>query len=136
MKLPLLSMMTIVITAILAVLIGYSPTETRWGSTGIACMFAAGVICVVSSLLAMAFLGVAANWFPGQLGQAALAATGVRLLLTMFLGAVYQVWAKPELTPFLLWALVFYGILLVIDTVFSVMMVQQQSRARVQGGAS
>ncbi|MEK6677136.1 MAG: hypothetical protein AABZ47_15965 [Planctomycetota bacterium] len=127
---------TVLVAATLAVAIGRAPTATKWGAKGVESMYAAGIICTVSSVLAMVPLSVAAGWFRKQIGEAALAATVLRLLLTVFMAAAYQTWEKPDLGPFLFWASVFYGLSLIIDTTFALLIVRRVAEPKGAVGAN
>jgi len=117
-------MICVLLAVALAATLGRAPTAARWGQAGVDCMYAAGIICGLASVLAMGPMMFAALWFRSYVGEAALAATVLRLLLTTAMCLGYQIWSKPDLKPFLLWALIFYGLMLVIDTVFSVLIVR------------
>ncbi len=88
-------------------------------------MWAIGGICLISAVVGALPLGIAAPRWPAQIGQAALAGTVVRLLLTMVLGGAYQVLAQPHLTAFLFWAVVLYLLLLAVETTFGVLAVRR-----------
>lgn len=70
-------------------------------------------------------MAVVARRWPMHIGQAALAGTGIRLLVTAGLGLSYQTLAKPHLASFLAWAVIYYLLLLAIETTFAVIAVRR-----------
>jgi len=112
-----------------AAAIGYGPTESRWGAAGVDSMIAVAVICLGSALVALTPMALVAPRHPDYIGQAALGATVIRLLLTMGALVGYQVMAQPHMASFLLWAPLFYLLLLAIETTFGVIMVRRYYRA-------
>jgi len=121
------------ITATLAAsAIGYRPTMARWGQDGLRSLAATGTICLGAALVAIVPLAVVSIRKPSYIGQAALAATTLRLLLTMIAGGIYQTTAKPDLSSFLFWAVVFYLLLLTVETCFGVLLVRRYYRPPVQ----
>lgn len=110
---------------IAAVVIGYRPTQRRWGAEGIESMFVVAGICLAVALVPAAIMGfVAARW-PQHLGQAAFAGTGIRLLLTLSGLLIYQVLAQPQLGAFLCWATILYLLLLATETTIAVLAVRR-----------
>lgn len=71
---------------------------------------------------------VAPRW-PGQIGNAVLGATVIRLLGTMGCMAAYQIIAAPHDAAFLFWATVIYMILLAVDVTFGVIAIQKHYRS-------
>jgi hypothetical protein len=108
--------------------IGYSPTQDRWGADGVDGMIAVAAICLGSALVALIPLAFVAPRYPDYIGQAALGATVIRLLLTMGALVAYQVLKQPHMASFLFWAPVFYLLLLAIETTFGVIMVKRHYR--------
>ncbi|HKQ49230.1 MAG TPA: hypothetical protein VJZ71_14255 [Phycisphaerae bacterium] len=125
MKLFFATVFSLLGAVFLAGAIGYGPTQSRWGDAGVRSMTAIGVICVIAALIGALPMAVVARRWPVHIGQAALAGTGIRLLVTAGLGLAYQTMAKPHLTSFLFWAVVFYMLLLVIETTFAVIGVRR-----------
>lgn len=132
--------MTCLILAVAsAAAIGYAPTAARWGAEGVASMTAVGSICLVTALLAFAPIVIVAPRWPEQIGSAALAGTVLRLILTIAGMIGYQVLARPHFESFLFWAVIFYLLVLAIDTTFGVLAIQKYYRAtppRKEGSAS
>lgn len=114
-----------------AYLIGYGPTMSRWGAEGIHSMNAVGTICLGAAILAFLPLVVVAIHRPLCIGQAALAGTVLRLLLTMVAGGIYQTVANPHMPSFLFWAVVFYCLLLAVETGFGLLLVKKYYRPPV-----
>lgn len=108
--------------------IGHGPTFARWGAEGVQTMNAVGAICLVSALVALIPLALVSIRWPHFIGQAALGCTVLRLMLTMAAGAVYQSIAKPQMGSFVFWAVVFYCLLLVVETAFGVFLVNRYYR--------
>jgi hypothetical protein len=124
-KLFLATVISLFGAVVLAGLIGYGPTQSRWGEAGVRSMTAIGVICAIAAFISALPMAIVARRWPMHIGQAALAGTGIRLLVTAGLGLSYQTMAKPHLTSFLLWAVVFYMLLLAIETIFAVICVRR-----------
>ncbi len=108
-----------------AVGLGQGPTQSRWGDDGVRALWAIGGICLIAAVVGALPLGIVAPRWPTQIGQAVLAGTVVRLLLTMVLGGAYQVLAQPHMTAFLFWAVVLYLLLLAVETGFGVLAVRR-----------
>lgn len=125
MRILLGSIAALVAIVAAALVIGVGPTQSRWGEEGVRAMWAIGGICLISAVVGALPLGIVAPRWPAQIGQATLAGTVVRLLLTMLLGAAYQVLAQPHLTAFLFWAVVLYLLLLAVETAFGVLAVRR-----------
>ncbi len=138
MKLAVCCAISLLLACCLTTAIGYAPSASRWGSDGTDSLLAVGVICLCSSLLALAPLGFVAPRYPEYIGQAGLAATVLRLMLTMGALVAYQVLMTPHLQSFLFWAPIFYLLLLAIETGFGVAMVKKYYRVPPQqdGAAS
>lgn len=100
--------------------IGYRPTLARWGNEGVRSMMAIGVICLASALIGLMPLAMASMLKPSLIGQAALSGTLIRLVLTGGGLFGYQTMAHPQLGAFLFWAVVFYMLLLAVETGFGV----------------
>jgi hypothetical protein len=109
----------------LAAAIGYAPTQNHWGEPGLRSMKAIGVICCVAAVIGALPISLVARRWPLYIGQAALAGTTIRLLLTGILGLSYQTMAKPHLASFLTWATVFYIMLLGVETGFAIVIVRK-----------
>lgn len=88
-------------------------------------MLAVAVLCLVSAFIAILPIAFVAPRYPDQIGQAALGATVIRLLLTMGALVAYQVLKQPHMASFLFWAPIFYLLLLAIETTFGVIMVKK-----------
>ena len=116
---------SLILAVLAASAIGDVPTRNRWGEDGLDSMTAVAVICLCTAVVAMAPMAVIAPRRPDYIGQAALAATVLRLLLTMAACVGYQVTADPHLPSFLFWATVFYLLLLAIETGFGVVAVRR-----------
>jgi hypothetical protein len=115
----------LVSAAALAVAIGHGPTQARWGNSGVESMYVVAAICLSVSLLAAIPISIVAVRRPDYIGQAALAGTAVRLLLTMGGMVAYQIMAQPNMGAFLFWAVVFYLLFLTIEAAFSVALVRR-----------
>ena len=118
------------IVVVLAIVIGFVPTENRWGQEGLNSMLAVAGICLSSALLAAIPMAVVAPRWPDQIGQAILAGTVIRLLLTMFGCVVYQALARPQLGSFLFWATIIYLAMLVTETPFGVWAIRKFYRVK------
>ena len=114
--------------------IGYIPTRNTWGEPGIRSMIAAGLICSGSALAGAMPMAWVAPRYPSYIGQAVLAGTTLRLLLTGAIGATYQKLVSPQLGSFLLWAMVFYISLLVVESIFGVLAVRRYYQAPSKDG--
>lgn len=125
MKLFLATIFSLLGAVVLAGAIGYVPTQSRWGEAGLRSMTAIGVICSIAAVIGALPIVVVARRWPMHIGQAALAGTGIRLLVTAGLGLSYQTIAKPHLASFLVWAAIFYLLLLAIETTFAVISVRR-----------
>jgi hypothetical protein len=130
-RFKLVSVCLVCLVAVVAggMAIGSGPTAARWGDEGLRSMRAVGLICLASAVAGMIPLAAVAVRWPMHIGQAALAGTGLRLFLTILLGAAYQTLARPHLASFLFWAVAFYCALLVVETVFGVLVVRAFFRA-------
>lgn len=128
MKLSLYCFASLILAVAAAAGIGYAPTLSRWGAEGVSSMAACATICLASALIAMLpMIYVAPRW-PDQIGSAALAATVIRLMLTMAAMVGYEILARPQMESFLTWAVVFYLLVLAIDTTFGVIAIQRHYR--------
>ena len=107
----------------LLVTFGQPLTQARWGSEGVQSLRAIAGICLGTALIGFIPVAIVSIRWPTYIGQAALAGTAVRLLLTIMTGAGYQVMVKPHLASFLFWAVVFYCTLLAIETGFGVYLI-------------
>ncbi len=125
MKFFLTTVLSLVGVVLLASALGYVPTQSRWGADGVRSMTSVGIICCASAIIGAAPISLVARRYPLYIGQAALAGTTIRLLLTAALGIAYQTIAKPQLPSFLIWATVDYMLLLIVETSFSVYAVRQ-----------
>lgn len=118
----------------LAVAIGYAPTSAHWGRAGLDAMWAAAIICLAAALLAAVTLGVVIIRWPSYAAQAAFGGTAIRLLVTGALGIAYQVLVDVPLKPFLIWLLVLYLLLMVVETTLSIVLVRRCLRIAPGGG--
>jgi hypothetical protein len=134
MKLVVVNVLALVGVVALAVGIGYAPTLARWGAAGIASMWAAAVICLAAAGAAAVSLTLVALRWRSYVGQAALGGTVIRLLVTGLLAVGYQLWTPVHLRSFLLWLLVLYLLLLVVETVIGVVMVRTRWQISAPGG--
>lgn len=124
MKLYLVSILFLCGAILVAGAIGFQPTRSHWGADGVRGMVAIGLICLGAAVVGAAPIGIVAPRWPSYIGQAALAGTTIRLMLTAGAGYAYQQLASPHLGSYLLWAGVFYLLLLAVETCFSVMAVR------------
>ena len=89
----------------------------HWGgSENIQALIAAGAVTLIASIVSMIPITMAVAQKSDWLGQACLGATVIRLMVTMLLGCGWYVAAKPPMTAFLLWTMLFYLVLLVWET--------------------
>lgn len=109
----------------IAAAIGYLPTRQSWGDDGVRSLTAIGLICLATSVVGAAPIGLVAPRWPAYIGQAVLAGTTIRLMLTVGIGYAYQQLARPHLSSYLLWACVFYLLLLVVETCFGVLAIRR-----------
>lgn len=128
MKTVILCILTLLVLTAAAFGIGYGPTSAKWGADGIRSMTAIAVICLGAAVIAFAPLAVVSRYKPSYFGQAALASSVLRLFLTLGAGGIYQYFSKPHMPSFLFWALVFYGLMLVVETTFAVVLVSRHYR--------
>lgn len=128
MKSSALCLVCLSAAVVAAAAVGRGPTESRWGADGVRSMYAIGAICLAAAVLGAAPLMLVARRWPAYMGQAVLGGTALRLLLTMAAAGAYQVAARPHLPSFLFWAVVFYLLLLVIETAFGVAAVRRHYR--------
>lgn len=124
-KLPLIGFATLVAVMAVATWIGRPFTLARWGDDGVRSMVVAGGICLAASVLAFVPMVLVTIFKPDYTGQGALAATVIRLLASMAGLGAYQVLSKPHMASFLAWAVIYYCLLLAVDTAFSVALVQR-----------
>jgi len=120
----------------LTLAVGYGLTMRRWGPEGVEAMWAAAVICSVSSVLGAIPVYLAARLSPTNVGQMAFAGTAIRLLAAGALAGAYQMMASLHLKPFLSWMVVLYLLLLVIDTTFGVLLVRRYHEPAKSAGRS
>jgi len=128
MKLAAVNLAGLMAVAALAVGLGYGPTTQRWGPAGVTSMWAAAVICLSAAFAAALVVVIVALRRPAHVGMAALAATAIRLLLTMLLSVVYQVSADVHLPSLLAWLVILYLLLLGVEMVVSVLLVRARWR--------
>ena len=128
MKLVAMNLVALLGIVALAVGIGYGPTLNRWGADGTTSLWAATAICLAAAGTAALVVAIVVLKWPAHAVQVGLAGTTIRLLLTMFLGLGYQLWADPHLSSFLAWLLILYLLLLVVETLVTVLVL----RARLQ----
>lgn len=105
--------------------IGYAPTQTRWGAEGVNSMLVIAGICLATAVLAFIPMMIVAPRWPDQIGSAALAGMGLRLFLTMGSMVCYQILLRPQFESFLFWAVIYYLIVLAIDTTFGVIAIKR-----------
>ena len=134
MKLVAVNLVALVGVVAIAVGIGHSPTLGRWGPAGIPSMWAAAVICLAAAVVAALTAAVVALRWPTYVGQAALAGTVIRLLLTGLLAVGYQLSTDVHLQSFLAWLLILYLLLLAVETVVAVVMVRAHWQAPAAEG--
>ncbi|MCB9853852.1 MAG: hypothetical protein H6819_12200 [Phycisphaerales bacterium] len=128
MKLTLTCALFLLLAVAATVAVGYAPSHNRWGDEGQQSLLAVAAICGGAALVALIPMAVVAPRYPGHIGEAALAGTVIRLLVTMGAFVVYQVLYQPHMTSFLFWAPVFYLVLLAIETTFGVLAVKRYYR--------
>lgn len=93
-------------------------------------MLAVAGICLCTAVLALIPMALIAPKWPQHIGQAVLAGTVIRLLLTMMGCVGYQIIAQPQLGSFLFWATIFYLLLLTIETGFGVAAIRRYYRVK------
>ncbi len=128
MKTFLYSGFCLIATVVVLAAVGYAPTSSRWGEEGLSSMLAIGSICLTTGLLGLLPLLIVVPRWPSYTGQAVLGGTVLRLLLTMALGAAYQVLYDPHLASFLFWAAAFYLTILVIETIWGAVAIRRHYR--------
>lgn len=128
MRIVVSCMVTLMLVTAGAAAAGRGPTLARWGTDGVTSMNAIAAICLVSALVAMIPLAITALRWPAHIGQAALGGTVLRLLLTMAGAGIYQTLFDPQMGSFLFWAVVFYCLLLAVETGFGVVLVNRYYR--------
>lgn len=133
MKLSLTCVGSLIVAVLCAAAIGYAPTQSRWGVDGLESMSAVAIICLATAVLAFLPIVFVAQRWPQQIGSAALAGTVLRLMLTMVAMAAYQIMARPQMESFLFWAVIFYLLVLMIDTTFGVIAIQRYYRVASSG---
>jgi len=124
-RLFLLTVFSLVGVVVLAAAIGYAPTRNHWGEPGVSSMVAIGLICCIAAIVGALPMSIVARRWPLYIGQAALAGTTLRLLLTAMLGLGYQTIAKPHLSSYLVWATIFYLLVLTVETGFALLVVRR-----------
>jgi hypothetical protein len=138
-KLSIICILCLFAAVIATAAMGYAPTQARWGAEGVSSMIGIAVICLSSAIIAFVpIMIVAPNW-PDQIGSAALAGTVLRLLLTVGGMLGYQVLFKPHFASFLFWSVIFYLLVLAIDTTFGAIAIKKYYRStppRSEGIAS
>jgi len=125
MKVFFYSVLCLIAVVVIAGAIGYGPTRTQWGHDGVDSMIAMAVICLSAAVVAALPIGFVAPRWPSYIGQAVMAGTTIRLLLTAALGYGYQRFAEPHLGSYLMWAGIFYLLLLAVETSFGVVAVRR-----------
>ncbi len=125
MKISAICILVLIATTFAVLFIGQPATQARWGAEGVQSLRAISVICAGSALIGFLPMAVVSSRWPSFIGQAALGATALRLLLTISAGAAYQVLAKPHLPSFLFWAVIIYCLLLAIETGFGVYLIRR-----------
>ena len=89
----------------------------HWGGReNLQALVAAGVLTLIASIVSLIPITMAVEKKADWLGQACLGATVIRLLLTMALGCGWYVAARPPLTAYLIWTMLFYLVLLAWET--------------------
>jgi hypothetical protein len=129
-KLVITCLLCLILVTALAFAIGYQPTSRAWGADGIRSMTAVGAICLGAAVVGFLPTAFIAATRPTYIGQAALGATVLRLLVTITAGGIYQTVSKPHLPSFLLWAVVFYCLLLAVETGFGVVLIRRSYPAQ------
>jgi hypothetical protein len=124
-RLFLSTILSLIGVVALAAAIGYGPTRDHWGEPGVSSMKAIAIICCVAAVIGAIPLCFVARRWPLYIGQAALAGTTLRLLVTGIIGLTYQTMAKPHLASFLAWATIFYMLLLAVETSFAIVIVRK-----------
>ena len=125
MRLSLLCLGCLIVVVGITTAVGYGPTEARWGVEGLRSMKAIATICLIAAAVGFIPMAVAAIWKPDFVGQAALAGTAIRLLVTLGLAGAYETLASPHLASFLFWAVLYYCMFLAVETVFGVLLVRR-----------
>ena len=89
-------------------------------------VISAGLICLIMTIISLIPLTVATRAYRDWLGQACLAGTTIRLLLTLFAGlAVHALVIEPQQKiTFILWLLGFYLALLAWETITAVRIIK------------
>ena len=104
--------------------IGYVPT-VRWGGVAaVTAMFVALAISLASSLLGAVPLCYALVTAHEKVPAAALAGTAIRFLVVLPMVALFALARVVEPTPLVVWVVLCYLPLLLIDTVLSVVSVK------------
>ncbi len=138
-KILLYCVLSLILVVVMASAIGYVPMERRWGAEGVSSMMTVSAICLGSAVLAVLPLALVVQRWPDQIGQAVLAGTVIRRLVTMGASVGYQMSASPHLTSFLAWATIMYLLLLAVETGFGVYAIRRFYRAapaKTEGAAS
>ena len=133
MKLVAVNLLALMAVVALAVGIGYTPTQARWGAVGVGSMWAAAGICLAAAFVAAVPLVVAARRWPTYVGQAALGGTVIRLLVTGALTVGYQVSRPVHLQSLLVWLVVLYLLLLAVETTLGIVVVRKYWQAPAGG---
>jgi hypothetical protein len=136
MKIVLLCIVSLFVVVGGAGAIGYRPTLARWGSEGVRSMMAIAVICMAAALIGIMPLAWASMFKPAYIGQTALVGTVIRLLLTTAGVFGYQTFMHPQPGAFLFWAVVFYLLLLAVETGFSVYLTRRAYHTDKTGGGA
>ena len=97
---------------------GAYPSWRLGGREGLEAMALAGVICVVVAVTSLVPVVVAVVRQADWLGQACLAGTTVRMLVTVAAGVVCYVVMRPATFAYAMWMVVFYLVLLAWETVW------------------
>jgi hypothetical protein len=110
-----LSIQAILLVTVLGVLSAW-PSLHWGGRENLQALVAAGVITLIAGIVSLIPITIAVGQKADWLGQAVLGATVIRLLVTLTAGMVWYLSVKPPLTAFVLWAMLFYLVLLAWET--------------------
>jgi len=111
--------MAVGVTAVMLA-IGYFPTRRLGGTDAVVAMLAACGISMVASVIGALPIAAAARAPGGQVVQAVLLSTGVRLMVVLVLALSVALSGWFERTPLLVWVGISYLFLLVTDTIYAV----------------
>jgi len=124
---------TLIVAVLAAGAVGYVPTQSRWGAEGVQSMMVVAGICLGAAVLGAVPMAIVARLHPDMIGQAALAGLVIRLFAAMGGCITYQLLGAPHMASFMFWAVVFYLILLAVETTFGVVAVRRHYRVMSDG---